>query len=52
MKKTYIVPTLQVDEAEIVGSLMVTSIHLSDGTGNEEYVKEQNAEEDGWNIDW
>lgn len=52
MKQTYIAPTLRVDEAEVDGLMMVTSIQLSDETGNEEYVKEQNAEDGSWNIDW
>lgn len=52
MKQTYIAPTLQVDEAVVDGLMMVTSIQLSDETGSEEYVKEQNADDGGWNIDW
>ena len=52
MKKKYIVPTLLVDEAEMDGLLMVTSILLSDDNGSEEYVKEQNAGDGGWDIDW
>ena len=52
MEETYIAPTLQVDEAEVDGLMMVTSIQLSDETGNEEYVKEQNVEDGGWTIDW
>ena len=30
----------------------VTSILLLDDTGSEEYVKEQNAVDGGWDIDW
>lgn len=52
MKQTYIAPTLHVGEAEVDGLMMVTSIQLSDGTGAEEYVKEQHIEDGGWNIDW
>ncbi len=50
MKKAYITPILMVDEAEMDGLLMVTSIQLSDEGGSEEYVKEQNAGD--WDIDW
>ena len=52
MKKTYIVPTLQVDEAQMDGLLMVTSISLSDESGSEEYVKEIVPDDDGWDEDW
>lgn len=53
MKKKYIVPILQIDEAEMVdGLLTVTSILVSDEPGNEEFVKEQTADEGGWDIDW
>lgn len=52
MKKTYIAPTLAVDEAEMVdGLLVVTSIQLSNESGSEEYVKEQ-VDDDDWDIDW
>ena len=52
MKKTYIAPALQVDEAVVEG-LMALSIQLSNESGSEEYVKEQAADEDGgWDIDW
>lgn len=40
------------DEAEIDGLLMITSIQLLDDTGSEEYVKEQNTENGAWDIDW
>ena len=40
MKKTYIAPTLAVDEAEMVDGLLVTmSIQVSDESGSEEFVK-------------
>lgn len=53
MKKTYITPTLQVDEAEVAdGLLTATSIRWSDDTGNEEYVREQTADDGTWDIDW
>lgn len=53
MKTTYIAPALMVDEAEMEdGLLTVTSIQLSDESGGEEYVKEQNAENGDWDIDW
>ena len=53
MKKTYIAPTLLVDETEIEGVLAM-SLQLSNDTGNEEYVKEQDGEDSGggWDIDW
>lgn len=51
MKKTYIAPTLAVDEAEMVDGLLVTSIQLSSDSGSEEYVKEQ-ADDNSWDIDW
>ena len=50
MKKIYIVPTLQVDEAEMV-SMMAMSIELSNEEGSEEYVKEE-ADNGDWEIDW
>ena len=52
MKKTYIAPIVLVDEAEVDGLLMVTSIQLSDEGGSEEYVKEEVAGDDDWDIDW
>ena len=53
MKRKYIVPILQIDEAEMVdGLLTVTSILVSDEPGNEEFVKGQTADEGGWDIDW
>ena len=53
MKKTYIIPTLQVDETEI-DCILAMSLQLSNESGNEEYVKEQDGgESDGdWDIDW
>jgi hypothetical protein len=53
VKKTYIVPAMQVDETEIEGVLAM-SIQLSNESGNEEYVKEQDGGErnGNWNIDW
>ena len=50
MKKTYISPIVVIDEAEADGLLMVTSIQLSEESGNEEYVKEQSSED--WDIAW
>lgn len=52
MKKTYTTPIVIIDEAEVDGHLMVTSIQLSSETGSEEYVKEQNADEGDWDISW
>ena len=53
MKKRYIAPIIQVDEAEVAdGLLTVTSIMVSDESGNEEYVKEQTADDGNWDIDW
>ena len=53
MKRKYVVPILQIDEAEMAdGLLTVTSILVSDEPGNEEFVKEQTADEGGWDIDW
>ena len=49
MKNKYIIPALQVDEAEIAEGLLVSSISLSDESGSEEYVKEQS---DSWDIEW
>jgi len=53
MKKTYISPTLRVGEAEII-SFLAMSLQLSNESGNEEYVKEQDGEDSGggWDIDW
>lgn len=46
-------PILQIDEAEMIdGLLTVTSILVSDESGNEEFVKEQTADDGNWNIDW
>ena len=39
MRKTYIVPAMQVDETEIEGVLAM-SIQMSNESGNEEYAKE------------
>ena len=51
MKKTYIAPTLAVDEAEMVdGLLTAMSIQVSDEGGNEEFVKE--LDDDDWDTDW
>ena len=53
MKKTYIVPIVCVDEAEMDGLLMVTSIHLSEDSGNEEYVKEYDTKDETiWDVEW
>ena len=54
MKKTYIAPTVKVEEAEAEDLLLVTSIRLSGDSGDEEYVKEQSADDvDGdWDFDW
>ncbi|MBR5051937.1 MAG: hypothetical protein IKW91_01780 [Bacteroidaceae bacterium] len=53
MKKTYIAPILMVDEAEMIdGLLTVTSIEVSDDSGNEQYVREQTAGDGNWTIDW
>ena len=53
MKRKYIMPILQIDEAEMIdGLLTVTSILVSDESGNEEFVKEQTADDGNWNIDW
>ena len=52
MKKTYIVPIVMVDVAEVADALLVTSIQVSDEPGNEEYVKEQSASDGDWDIDW
>lgn len=42
-----------VDEAEMIdGLLTVTSIEVSDDSGNEQYVREQTAGDDNWTIDW
>ncbi len=50
MKKTYIAPTLAVDEAEMVDGLLVAmSIQVSDEGGNEEFVKE--LDDDDWDTD-
>lgn len=50
MKKTYIAPTLAVDEAEMVDGLLVAmSIQVSDESGSEEFVKE--LDDDDWDID-
>jgi hypothetical protein len=50
MKKTYIAPTLAVDEAEMVDGLLVTmSIQVSDESGSEEFVKE--LDDDDWDTD-
>lgn len=52
MKKTYIIPALKVDEADMAdGLLSVTSIQVTDDPGSEEYAKEQPAAAD-WDIDW
>ena len=42
VKKTYIVPAMQVDETEIEGVLAM-SIQMSNESGNEEYAKEDNS---------
>ena len=52
MKKTYIYPTVKVDEAEMGGLLVAMSISLSEESGSEEYVKEQDAGDGAWDIDW
>ena len=52
MKNSYITPIVIVDEAEVDAHLMVTSIQLSSESGSEEYVKEQNADDGDWDIDW
>ncbi len=51
MKKTYIAPTLAVDEAEMVdGLLTAMSIQVSsDESGSEEFVKE--LDDDDWDTD-
>lgn len=50
MKKTYIAPTLAVDEAEMVDGLLVAmSIQVSDESGSEEFVKE--LDDDDWDTD-
>ena len=50
MKKTYIAPTLAVDEAEMVdGLLTAMSIQVSDEIGSEEFVKE--LDDDDWDTD-
>ena len=50
MKKTYIAPTLAVDEAEMVDGLLVAmSIQISDESGSEEFVKE--LDDDDWDTD-
>ena len=51
MKRTYISPTVKVDMAEVADALLVTSIQISDESGNEEFVKEQ-ATDGEWDIDW
>lgn len=38
--------------AEVADALLVTSIQISDESGNEEFVKEEAAGEEGWSIDW
>lgn len=53
MRKTYITPASKVEQAELTdGLLTVTSIAVSDESGNEEYVKEQEVGDDGWSLDW
>ena len=53
MKQAYISPAVKVEDAVLTdGMLTVTSIPVSDESGNEEYVKEQNAAEGDWSIDW
>ncbi len=53
MRKTYIIPSVRVDVAEMAdGLLTVTSITVSDESGSEEYVKEQDAGDGTWDIDW
>ena len=37
--------------AEVADALLVTSIQISDESGNEEFVKEQAADGE-WDIDW
>lgn len=42
-----------VEEAEVAdGLLTVTSIKVSDDSGNEEYVKEQSADDSDWDLGW
>lgn len=53
MKKTYIAPVIQVDEAVMSdGLLLAGSIQLSNESGSEEYVKEQDCSDGDWEIDW
>ncbi len=51
MKKTYIAPLLQVDEAEVEGLLMEMSISLSNESGSEEYAKEIGFYDEDWDED-
>ena len=50
MKKTYIIPSITVDVAEMADELLVLSIRMSGGSGDEEYVKEFDSDDD-WDED-